>query len=86
MLLKTERTESGIRRLLRLVIVGSFFGAFLMGQSSAGLPDLRSYLPADNEAREWKKDGAPQEFKGEDLYHISTAGRRSTGSTDLLRS
>ena len=30
--------------------------------------DLRAFLPADDEVPGWRASGAPQEFKGEDLY------------------
>ena len=44
------------------------FSLFLAGQSSRDISGLRSYLPSGQEAGEWKADGPPQEFKGEDLY------------------
>ncbi len=61
-------TRSGIRRLSRLIIIALFFNMFLAGQAPRGLSGLRSLLPAGQEAGEWKEDGPPQEFKGEELY------------------
>jgi hypothetical protein len=33
-----------------------------------GTTELASYLPADGESGEWRLEGCPQEFKGDDLY------------------
>ena len=58
----------GIRWLSRLIIVPIAFNLILAGKASPGVSGLRSYLPSGQEAGEWKTDGPPQEFKGEDLY------------------
>lgn len=58
----------GIRRLSRLIILALFFNTLLAGQAPRGASGLRSLLPAGQDAGEWKADGPPQEFKGEDLY------------------
>ena len=36
--------------------------------------DLRKYLPGTDETGEWKKDGLPLEYKGEDLYSYINGG------------
>ncbi len=61
-------TRREIRSFCRLIIIAVSCGAILAGQSSPGPSGLRSLLPAGQEAGEWKPDGPPQEFKGEDLY------------------
>ena len=38
------------------------------GQSQPGPTDLKSYLPSGQDTGEWRGDGPPQEFKGDDLY------------------
>lgn len=58
----------GIRRLSGLMSLALSFSLFLAGQSSRGASGLRSLLPSGQEAGEWKADGPPQEFQGEDLY------------------
>jgi hypothetical protein len=42
------------------------------GRSPEG--PLRIYLPADNAAAGWTRDGGPQEFEGEDLYTYIDGG------------
>ncbi len=39
-----------------------------MGQSQSEPTDLKSYLPSGQDTGEWRSDGPPQEFKGDDLY------------------
>jgi len=80
-------TRSGFRRLIHLIIVTFVFNAFLTGQSSPGISDLRSYLPSGREAGEWESDGPPQEFKGEDLYLYIDGGAeiyREYGFAEVL--
>ncbi|MCK5095106.1 MAG: hypothetical protein KAR18_10290, partial [Spirochaetes bacterium] len=36
--------------------------------------DLNKYLPGTNEIREWKEDGSPCKYKGEDLYSYINGG------------
>jgi hypothetical protein len=36
--------------------------------------DLNKYLPGTDETGEWKEDGSPQEYKGEDLYSYINGG------------
>ncbi len=36
--------------------------------------DLHKYLPGTDETGEWKKDGLPLEYKGEDLYSYINGG------------
>jgi len=38
------------------------------GAQTAGPSGLRAFLPSPRESGEWKIDGEPQEFKGDDLY------------------
>ena len=61
-------TRNVIGRFCLLIIISISFNLFSLEQSSPGISDLRSYLPSEKEAGEWKADGPPQEFKGEDLY------------------
>ncbi len=61
-------TRRGIRRLSRLIIIVLSFNGLLAGQASRDISGLRSLLPSGQEAGEWKENGPPQEFKGEDLY------------------
>ncbi len=61
-------TRRGIRRLPRLIVIALSVNVLLAGQASRGPSGPRSLLPAGQEAGEWKEDGPPQEFKGEDLY------------------
>jgi hypothetical protein len=80
-------TRSGIRRLVLLIILPVAFGFFCAGQSSPGVSGLHSYLPSVEEAGVWKTDGAPQEFKGEDLYLYIDGGAeiyREYGFAEVL--
>jgi hypothetical protein len=80
-------TRSGIRRLVLLIIIPIAFSLFGAGQSSPGVSGLRSYLPSGEEAGEWKTDGTPQEFKGEDLYLYIDGGAeiyREYGFAEVL--
>jgi len=79
--------RSGIRRLVRLIIIPIAFSFFCAGQSSPAISGLRSYLPSAEEAGEWKTDGTPQEFKGEDLYLYIDGGAeiyREYGFAEVL--
>lgn len=64
----------GIRRLCGLIGMAISLGLLLPGQVSRGPSGLRSLLPSGREAGEWKADGSPQEFKGEDLYLYINGG------------
>ncbi len=80
-------TRSGILRIGRPIIVSLAFSLFLMGQSSPGVSGLLSYLLSGQEAGEWKTDGPPQEFKGEDLYLYIDGGAeiyREYGFAEVL--
>jgi hypothetical protein len=80
-------TRSGILRIIRPIIVSLAFSLFLTGQSSPGVSGLRSYLLSGQEAGEWKTDGPPQEFKGEDLYLYIDGGAeiyREYGFAEVL--
>jgi hypothetical protein len=73
--MKDRRTMVGVRwALAALVVVGLF--ALGSGAPAGRLPEgpLRIFLPADNAAAGWTRDGGPQEFEGEDLYTYIDGG------------
>jgi hypothetical protein len=68
--MKTQgATFRGVFLLLGLSLVMLKAGP---GPRAAG--PLRVYLPADGAAPGWAKDGAPQEYEGEDLYAYIDGG------------
>jgi len=73
--MKARGIMSGARWALAALVAAGLFA------SGAGTPERRSpegplriYLPADNAAAGWTRDGAPQEFEGEDLYTYIDGG------------
>jgi len=55
--------------IVAVLITISFLSlGFSLGLTSSLLTDLQEYLPAEKELGGWKKDGALQEYKGEDLF------------------
>ena len=59
------------RRILRIIpflLAASFLSPALSAQSPSGPPGVRRFLPPAKEVGEWAEDGAPQEYKGDDLY------------------
>lgn len=63
------RTFSRLSVLLGLSII---FSAAVSGFRGEG--PLRGYLPEDNAASGWTRDGEPQEYEGEDLYAYIDGG------------
>ena len=50
------------------------FSSALIGRQSAGISGLGACLPADGEAGEWRVDGPPQEFRGDNLFEYIDGG------------
>ncbi len=77
----------GICRLFCLIGIALSFSSFAAGQDSGDPSGLRSLLPSGQEAGEWKADGSPQEFNGEDLYLYIDGGAeiyREYGFAEVL--
>ncbi|MEW5900052.1 MAG: DUF6599 family protein [Acidobacteriota bacterium] len=51
-----------------------FFCGCLAAESAESSIDLKSYLPAKEDLGAWKASGAPQEFRGDDLYVYMDGG------------
>jgi hypothetical protein len=68
--MKDRGIRAGIRWALAALVVA---GLFAPGAGAPAGP-LRIYLPADNAAAGWTRDGGPQEFEGEDLYTYIDGG------------
>lgn len=58
------------RRSIRAALIFLALTVSVAGAASGirGQGPLRVYLPADNAAPGWTRDGEPQEYEGEDLY------------------
>jgi len=66
-----------LSRLFRGAIPLALILAVAAAGASGTLPGqgrLRTFLPADNAAAGWTKDGEPQEYEGEDLYTYIDGG------------
>jgi hypothetical protein len=57
-----------------LLIYGSFLLLLPSENQTSPQHDLYKYLPGTDEIGEWKEDGSPQEYKGEDLYSYINGG------------
>jgi len=73
--MKARGIMSGARWALASLVVAGLF-APVAGTTAGRWPQgpLRIYLPADNAAAGWTRDGGPQEFEGEDLYTYIDGG------------
>ncbi len=73
--MKDRGITAGARWALAALVVAGLFAPGA-GSSEGRSPKgpLRIYLPADNAAAGWTRDGGPQEFEGEDLYTYIDGG------------
>jgi len=65
---------SSILFMSGLLIYSSFLLLLPSENQTSPQHDLNKYLPGTDETGEWKEDGSPQEYKGEDLYSYINGG------------
>lgn len=58
---------------ISLIIFLPFF-VLLSSQNSITSSNLHDYLPGRDDVKEWRRDGPPQEYKGEDLFLYINGG------------
>jgi len=73
--MRDREIRAGFRWALAAIVVAGLFAPGA-GAPAGRPPDgpLRVFLPADNAAAGWTRDGVPQEFEGEDLYTYIDGG------------
>lgn len=72
----SQKKRMKLNPILPLVMIlsGIVFFLYSSEEQSASPHGLHRYLPEDSEIGEWKRDGSPQEYKGEDLFIYINGG------------